>query len=99
MADEDWNLLWSLLDAILPSITSESKATDPENQLVLPDEEYEEAVDRMSASLATRPSKNDIREYLAQRPSLNEDFRDDVRVTLGLSPQRLRFARALTFLR
>lgn len=99
MADEDWELLWSLLDAILPPITSESEASDPNNQLVIPDKDLDEAIDRVVASLATPPSKDNVRKYLAMRPSLDENFRDDVRTVLRLSPQHMKLARALAFLR
>ena len=84
---------------MLPSITSESEATDPANQLILPDKDLDEAIDRLVASLATPPSKEDVRKFLAMRPSLDENFRNDVRTVLRLSPQYLKLAQALTFLR
>lgn len=99
MCHENWELLWCLLDTMMPSITSESAATDPYNQLVLPDKEFEDAVDRVSTTLANPPSRADIVKYLNQRPSLDEAFRDDVRMLFGNSPARLQLANALTFLR
>jgi hypothetical protein len=99
MCDEDWELLWSLLDSMMPSITSASAATDPQNQLVLSDKDFEEAVDRVSTALVNPPSRVDIIKYLNQRPTLDEAFRDDVRTLLGGIPSRQQIAKALTFLR
>lgn len=99
MADEQWETLWRVAEALLPSITSESAATDPARQIILSDHELDNAIESASSALASPPNPDEIRQYLAQHVSDSPAFRRDVQLVLTISPQRDKLANALKFLR
>lgn len=95
MSQEQWDMLWALLDGILPSYVTASAVTDKETQIAIPDAEFDRLVDNITDSFDNPPSKELIAEYLAYRPAEQASFRVDCLRSLAASPAKTKLAKVL----
>ncbi|KAH6963805.1 hypothetical protein DER45DRAFT_123402 [Fusarium avenaceum] len=95
-----WDVLFAIVDGVLPSITSESTVTDEHAQIQLPDHELDDILQRSVKSLASPATKDNIRAFLQDRPVDDARFRDNLVRTLALSPpaQQKRLASLLSLM-
>ncbi|RFU72516.1 long chain fatty alcohol oxidase [Trichoderma arundinaceum] len=95
MTEDQWEMLWALLDGVLPSYVPASALTDKDTQIAIPDVEFDRLVDQITSSLDGAPSRDEIAEFLAFRPSTHPPFRDDCVRSLAASPARAKLAGVL----
>ncbi|KAM0465238.1 hypothetical protein ACHAPV_002236 [Trichoderma viride] len=95
MAADQWETLWAILDGVLPSYAPASAITDKHSQIAIPDDEFNGLVDKVRSSLDGAPSREEIAEFLAFRPSEHPAFRQDCIRGLGISPARAKLAGVL----
>lgn len=95
MTADQWDTLWAILDGVLPSYAPASAITDKDNQVAIPDDEFNALIDKVRGSLDNAPSREEITEFLAFRPSEHPPFRQDCIRNLGISPARLTLAGVL----
>lgn len=98
MTARGWDNYFSLMDALLPSVTSTSRATDPFNQIVLPDAEFAELVKNTRASMPTPPSEEDLIAYLEYRLATDQAFIDDLTNTVCGASLRVQIASVMNLL-
>lgn len=98
MTERAWKNYFSLMDALLPSVTSTSRATDHINQIVLPDAEFDELVKNARASMTTPPSEEDFIAYLEYRVATDEAFIADLTNTLCAAAMRGQIASVMNIL-
>ncbi|ROT35862.1 long-chain fatty alcohol dehydrogenase [Sodiomyces alkalinus F11] len=99
--ETQWAVLWSLMEAILPSIRSESDVSDENSQVKLPDAEYSEAIRLARAAMdAGAPPEDRFKDYLEFCPVQDARFRADVIQSLSMvsSTARDAMGRALSSL-
>lgn len=99
--ETQWTVLWSLIEALLPSISSESDVSDGKNQVKLPDTRYAEAVRFIRVVMGTdAPPEDRLKDYLKYCPTQDTRFRADVIRTLSMTSTTARDAmgRALSSL-
>lgn len=82
-SEAQWEVLYALVDAVLPSIVPESAATDKPNQKTVSDEQFEEIFERVQATMTEAPDKETFKKYFAERPSASPEFRANIRRSLG----------------
>jgi choline dehydrogenase-like flavoprotein len=70
-SDLQWEVLFALMDAIIPSLVPESANPSPIQQAVLPDTEYEAIFQESQTDLAVPPDPELLRAYLTDSPSRN----------------------------
>jgi hypothetical protein len=74
-------------DAVVPSITAESKVTDEKVQRRMPDQEYQQVVQTNKGSVVESPGDESLfREYLDDRPSSNPAYLEHCRWMLSSVP-------------
>lgn len=95
MTEDQWNMLWALLDGVMPSYAPASAVTDQERQVAIPDAEFDRLVDGITSSLDGAPSREEIAEFLAFRPADYAPFRDDCVRNLSVSPAKAKLAKVL----
>lgn len=95
MTADQWETLWAILDGIMPSYAPASAITDKDTQIAVPDDEFNGLIDKVRSSLDGAPSREDIAEFLAFRPSAHPAFREDCIRALGVSPARAKLAGVL----
>ncbi|PNP47682.1 hypothetical protein TGAMA5MH_01505 [Trichoderma gamsii] len=95
MTADQWETLWAILDGVLPSIAPASAITDKDTQIAIPDDEFNSLIDKVRSSLDGAPSREEIAEFLAFRPSAHPEFREDCIRGLGVSPARAKLAGVL----
>lgn len=100
--ETQWAVLMAFADAVVPSITAQSKVTDEKLQRRMSDREYQQVVQSNKDSLAGSPSDGEslFKEYLDDRPSKNPAFRDHCVRTVASVPEsdRKQLALALSLL-
>src|SRR5436190_23972498 len=74
LTDDQWLILMSLMDTVIPSICRASSATDDSNQLALPDAQYNENLARIKTTLVTDFDSQSLDAFLGERVSSNPDF-------------------------
>jgi hypothetical protein len=95
MNADQWETLWAILDGVLPSYVPASAVTDKDTQIAIPDDEFNGLIDKVRSSLDGAPSREEITEFLAYRPSEQPAFREDCIRGLGVSPARAKLAGVL----
>jgi hypothetical protein len=95
MTTDQWEILWALLDGVLPSYAPASAVTDKHKQIAIPDDEFGRLIDQIRGSLDNAPSGEEIVEFLAFRPSEYLPFREDAIRNLAVSPARAKLAGVL----
>ncbi|KAL7798357.1 hypothetical protein V8C37DRAFT_199510 [Trichoderma ceciliae] len=95
MTEDQWEILWALLDGVLPSYVPASAVTDKDRQIAIPDDEFDRLVDQISTSLDGAPGREEIAEFLAFRPSDHLPFREDCLRSLAASPGKAKLAGVL----
>lgn len=95
-----WDVLFALVDGVLPSITSESTVTDEQGQIQLPDHEIDHVLETSTKSLAAPATRDNIRAFLQDRPAYDERVRENIMRTLAFSPpaQQKRLAGLLSLM-
>jgi hypothetical protein len=76
---DQWQILISIMDTIIPSIRCESLASDALSHLIIPDEQYDATVVRLKKATVASPDSPDgksLENYLDEKPSDNTDFQD-----------------------
>ncbi|KEY67148.1 hypothetical protein S7711_03009 [Stachybotrys chartarum IBT 7711] len=96
--ETQWEVLHAILDGALPSIVAESSIADDATQVALPDADFEKVLALAARPEVDAPTPEVLAAYLADRPSLDPAFREDVLTTLATSPQRQKLAGLLGFL-
>ncbi|KAK0711345.1 hypothetical protein B0H67DRAFT_684977 [Lasiosphaeris hirsuta] len=84
--ETQWTVLMALLDAVIPSITANSRVADDMAQRGIADGEFEESAARAQPNAAEPPSTDLIKAYLEDRATARPGFKDAVRRTLGSVP-------------
>ncbi|UKZ54968.1 hypothetical protein TrVGV298_008783 [Trichoderma virens] len=95
MTEDQWDVLWALLDGAMPSYVPASAVTDKERQVAIPDAEFDRLVEDITSSLDGAPSREEITEFLAFRLVDHPPFRDDCIRNLAASPAIAKLAKAL----
>lgn len=95
MTADQWDTLWAILDGVLPSYVPASAVTDKDKQIAIPDDEFNGLIDKVRSSLDNAPSREEITEFLAFRPSEHAPFREDCIRGLGVSPAKAKLAGVL----
>ncbi|KAL7626990.1 hypothetical protein AAE478_003766 [Parahypoxylon ruwenzoriense] len=72
--ETQWQVLFALIDAIVPSIIVESRATDQKNQLQISESQCNEAYEHTRESMKHPPDYEKFQQYLAERPLDNPRF-------------------------
>jgi hypothetical protein len=85
-----WQILFALVDAVLPPIVVESTMTDKQNQLKISQKRYEEAYDHLQNSMAGAPDLDKFKEYLRTRQSDNTRFVQNIKRTFDSVPEEPR---------
>jgi len=76
---DQWQILMSIMDTIIPSIRRESLASDGLSNLNIPDEKYNATVVRLKKATVASLDALDVKSlenYLDEKPSDNPDFQD-----------------------
>lgn len=76
---DQWQILMSIMDTIIPSIRRESLASNGLSHLTIPDEKYNATVVRLKKATAAGPDVPDgesLENYLDEKPSDSRDFQD-----------------------
>ncbi|KAL2752686.1 hypothetical protein ACRALDRAFT_2044463 [Sodiomyces alcalophilus JCM 7366] len=91
--DTQWAVLWSLMEALLPSICRESDVSDENSQVTLPDAQYADAIRLARARMdADAPPEDRFKDYLEFCPVHDDRFRADVISTLSMTSTTARDA-------
>ncbi|OLN95349.1 Long-chain-alcohol oxidase FAO2-like protein 1 [Colletotrichum chlorophyti] len=90
--DAQWDIFWSLLEAVLPAIHDESSFSDDNHQLKISNEELATAYQSMKAIVADAPSEEQFRAFLAHSATNAPAFRDNIRRTVTMLHQSTRTA-------
>ena len=76
---DQWQILMSIMDTIIPSVQRESFASDGLSRVTISDEKYNATMLRLKrATLAGPdvPNGKSLENYLDEKPSDNPDFQD-----------------------
>ena len=71
---DQWLILISLMDTVIPSIRRESMVNDNQKQLALPDVQYNANIDRLTATMKIVPDSKGLVEYFNEKASDNPEF-------------------------
>lgn len=100
--ESQWEVLMSLMDAIIPSVLMQDSAGDPKaardpSTVRLPSSEYSETAAKLRKAVAPLDPSSDILEsYLGERPSESPAFAQILTLILSnLSPNKQREFRIL----
>jgi hypothetical protein len=85
-----WQILFAIIDAILPSIVADSHVTDKRNQLRISQKQYEEAYTTIQTTMAEPPDHEKFKEYLRTRQSDSPRFVENVKRTFETVPEDAR---------
>lgn len=99
--ETQWAVLMAFADAVVPSITAQSKVTDEKVQRRTPDKEYQQIVQSNKGSVVESPGDESLlQEYLDDRPSSNPVFLEHCRWMVNSVPagDRKQLALALSLL-
>ncbi|KAF6827017.1 long chain fatty alcohol oxidase [Colletotrichum musicola] len=81
--ETQWNVLFSLLEAALPSISRPATLTDEANQVRVSEAEYAEALKLVQNTMTSPPSEDQFQEYLAHCPAKEPKFVESVKRTMA----------------
>jgi hypothetical protein len=73
---DQWLILMSLMDTVIPSIRRESTTEDDLKQLALPNVQYNANVDRIRATVKIAPNSENLDKYFDEKASDNPEFED-----------------------
>ncbi|KAI1102629.1 long-chain fatty alcohol dehydrogenase [Jackrogersella minutella] len=73
-SETQWQVLFSLVDAVIPSIVAESRVTKRKNQLRIPQPQYEEAYEHTKRVMSNPPNYEKFQQFLEARPLENPRF-------------------------
>jgi hypothetical protein len=73
---DQWSILMSIMDAVIPSVRRESTVSNPLLQQSIPDVRYNAAVDYVKRTMPDAPDSETFDEYMDEKPSNNPDFED-----------------------
>jgi hypothetical protein len=76
---DQWQILMSIMDTIIPSIQRASFGSDGLSNLTIPDEKYNAIVVQLKKATAAVPGAHDgesLEKFLDEKPSDNPDFQD-----------------------
>ena len=98
--EAQWAVLFSLADAIIPAIVPASAVADNQTQRGIDDAELDSAAARVKSTMATPPSPELLKAYLADRPSTDPAFVNGLRrlVSALPTPSRKQLGLVLTAL-
>ncbi|KAK6079302.1 Long-chain-alcohol oxidase FAO2-like protein 2 [Seiridium cupressi] len=85
-----WEVLFAIVDTILPPIVAEAHVTDKRNQLMISRKQYDEAYDTVQTVMAEPPDQENFKEYLRTRQSDSPRFVDNVKRTFETVPEDAR---------
>ena len=89
--EEQWTILMAIMDTIIPSVRRDSTTNDMISQLVVPDVEYDTAVDHLKETVVDPPTSEALDKYLDERPSVNPRFQSLLKRSLGqYAPEQAR---------
>lgn len=86
--ETQWKVLLSLLDAVVPSIVSESDVTNKFDQRKLSQSQYAAAAAKAQASVQMKPSDELLKAYLQERMLDKPAFVDNLKRTLDSLPPK-----------
>ncbi|KAK7750997.1 hypothetical protein SLS62_007130 [Diatrype stigma] len=100
--DTQWQVLLSLIDAVIPSIVADSAPADADEKhhLRIPQAQYREAYESAQRLVKHPPAAAEFEQYLSARPLENTRFLQQLRRTFGNLPpyQRRQLGGILTLL-
>lgn len=73
---DQWLILMSIMDTIIPSIRRESNKTDGVSQLTISDEKYNTTVAHLKKTITDAPDSESLDMYFDEKPSDIPDFQD-----------------------
>lgn len=101
MSQDQWDILYALLDGILPAATaaSDPASGDGTTSIVVPDDEFEKILDGINKTLLDPPPREKLKEFLGMRVIDDPKFRDDCLRSLYIVPQRGQLASIMSILK
>lgn len=98
--EEQWAVLFSLADAIIPAVVPASTLADDKTQRGIDDADLDQATARVQSTMTTPPSDDLLKAYLQERPSTDPAFINGLRRLVAAlpSPARAQLGIALTAL-
>ncbi|KAF4875836.1 Long-chain-alcohol oxidase FAO2 [Colletotrichum siamense] len=84
--ETQWSVLFSLLEAALPSIARPATLSDKTNQVRVSEAEYAQALQLVQNTMKNPPSEEKFQEYLAHCPAKEPKFVESVTRTLAALP-------------
>lgn len=90
LSDTHWDVLFAILDTVVPAIVVKDDVPDPkvQSRLVIPLDEFEQSYEALTRTVDRPPSRDIFRAYLASRASENHDFVKSVKTSIDrLSPK------------
>ncbi|KAI9148394.1 Long-chain-alcohol oxidase FAO2 [Paramyrothecium foliicola] len=90
-SDAHWEILFSICDAVLPAIVvkGDFASTSPQNQLVISEDDFNNAYEDLKRQLKNPPDRDLVRTYLADVASKDTAFVERVKGTVGRMPPRV----------
>ncbi|KAI1143819.1 long-chain fatty alcohol dehydrogenase [Hypoxylon sp. FL0543] len=73
-SETQWQVLFALIDAVIPSIVTEATVTDQKNQLQISHSRYKEAYEQTKRAMKHPPDYEKFKQYLGSRPLDNPRF-------------------------
>ncbi len=72
-----WDMLMAVMDTIIPAVQREEvSASLSSSTFVISNAEYTAAVNHLQTTLSNPPTKNELDEYLKEKPSESAEFKD-----------------------
>lgn len=84
--ESQWEVFFSVMEAVLPAVASQSTITDKHNQIRITDAEFEDIYKRLSENVVDAPSKEALRGFLAERFTDNPEHVETCKRMLSSFP-------------
>lgn len=95
MTPQEWTTFFSIVDALIPAVLPQFKASDPMKQLAIPEDEFYATVDETLAGLTNPPTREKLIEYLSFRTIDDEAFRTECQHLIAAAAPRMQMAQFL----
>lgn len=72
--EKQWDVLFALLEAVMPAVAPQSTIKDEHNQIRIPDAKFDAIFKRLSERVVDAPSKEALRAFLGKRCTADPEF-------------------------
>ncbi|KAI1823038.1 GMC oxidoreductase [Xylaria intraflava] len=86
-SEEQWEVLFALLDAVTPSIVTDTEVTDSKNQLRITEAQCLEAYERTKKHVIKAPTYAKFKDYLRSQPVRTPEYIGHIRRAIGHLPK------------